>query len=838
MSTEDKGQDPILDQAISEIRNEAVDPATVRAAADRVWARLARETAETEAEVEAIRSCGDYRALFPAYREGRLSPARALLVEDHTHECPACRKLLAGAAQPVIAFRKPHIRPVVWQWAAAAALLVAAVLTGRTLFDRYAVPSGPPAAVASLEGTLYRVDGGRTVAVRAGAPLAELENVRTAMGSHAVVRLRDGSLVEMRERTQLGVSERRSGATIRLAAGSVIVQAAKQHSRHLYVETEDCLVSVTGTIFSVNHGIKGSRVSVVEGEVKVTQGADTKVLYPGDQTATSASLTAVPVRDEIAWSDNADRYVAVLGELTKFRKRLEALPGQGLRYSTRLLDLVPDGTVFYAAVPNIGPTLGEASRIFHEQLQQSAPLREWWAEKMKSGDSEAKLDEVLGRLQAFGQYLGPEVVITFAPEVAPNAEAPVAMAEVTRPGLRDFMEQQVKGQPIRVIDDPSQAVASAGVELYVYVGPDLVVAARQLPQLQAVLAAQAGRSAFPKSAFHARLAQSYVSGVSWLFAADLQAVVGKSAGVPAASGFSDAQYLVVERKDVSGQTENHAVLTFAKTRSGVASWLAAPAPIRALDYVSSGATFAAAAVVKSPSALLDDAVAMAGDAKGLAEFEATTGVNLRDDLARSLGGEFAFAVDGPLLPMPSWKLVLEVYDPARFQATLDKLVSTANQFAPQIKIAREDAGGRTYYTLSGAKAGFEAQYVYDSGFLIAAPNRDLLLRAMEYRATGNMLAHSAQFTALLPHDGHTDFSAVVYHSLGTALAPLSGNIVLSPEQQKSLASVAAAAGPTVVLMYGEQDRIELASAGTFFGLRLEQFLGGFGLPAHHGRPKS
>ncbi|MGE5644484.1 MAG: FecR domain-containing protein [Acidobacteriota bacterium] len=805
-----EGNDPILDQAISGIRNESIDPEAVKAAADRVWARLAAEAP----------ACADYQALLPEWREGRLSPARALLLQDHLHECPACRNAAAGPRKPVVAMHAPARRAApVWKWALAASLVAAAAAGAWMVADRLGVPDGPRATVAAADGTLYRVASAGRTALAPGAPIAEDEDVRTAMGSGAVIRLRDGSLVEMRERTQLAVTERRGGATVRLASGSIIVQAAKQRSKHLYVATPDCLVSVTGTIFSVNRGMKGSRVAVVEGEVRVAHAGSTEVLHPGDQTATSASLTPVPVNAEIAWSRDADRYAAVLAELTKFSRKIEALPGPGLRHGTRLLDLAPAGTVFYAAIPNIGPTVGEASRIFQEQLSQSEPLRQWWTEKMQSPEGEAKFNEALARIQTLGAYLGPEIAVAFTQ----GAQSPVVMAEVAKPGLRDFIEKQIDGKPVRVIDDPLAAAPAAGVEAWIWVGPNLVAAAKQLPALQAIAS---GRTGFAGTPFHARIAQAYTNGVAWLLCGDMHALVaGKT---PNATGFADAQYLVVERKEIAGQTENRAVLSFAQARRGIASWLAAPAPVRALDFVSADATLATAALVKDPALLIDDVLAMApGEeaARHLSEFEAQTGVNLREDLARPLGGEFAFAIDGPMLPVPSWKLVLEVSDPARFEQALEKL--------PQIRIVKEQAGGRTFHTLTGTKLPFDPQFIYEDGFLIAAPNRDLLLRALEYRTAGNTLVASAQFKALLPRDGHTNFSAMAYHKLGTALAPLVNNIVLTPEQRQAAAAAAAGAPPTLVLAYGEQDRIELASAGTFFGLRLQQLLGLGGAHAAH-----
>src|SRR4051812_34874378 len=112
--------DPRLEQAMTEIRNDAVDPAVIEAAANRVWERLAAAQ-----KGDHIRGCSDFQALIPELRAGRLSDARTTLLKDHLHECVACRHVYEDkvVAMPAPAqMRRPATYS--YKWAAAAVVVV------------------------------------------------------------------------------------------------------------------------------------------------------------------------------------------------------------------------------------------------------------------------------------------------------------------------------------------------------------------------------------------------------------------------------------------------------------------------------------------------------------------------------------------------------------------------------------------------------------------------------------------------------------------------------------------------------------------------------------------
>src|SRR6185503_8684327 len=223
-------------------------------------------------------------------------------------------------------------------------------------------------------------------------------------------------------------------------------------------------------------------------------------------------------------------------------------------------------------------------------------------------------------------------------------------------------------------------------------------------------------------------------------------------------GILSVKYFVLDQKNASGKTHTQASLSFSDGTKGIPSWLAAPGPMGSLEYISPDANVVAGFVVKNPVSLVDDLLGVLDTVspelrQTLDKQQSERGLNIRNDIAAPLGGEFAFAIDGPLLPTPSWKLVFEVNDPAHLQQTLERLVGEVNKEAAKfgkgsLAWEQSDMGGRKYYTLRSKDFGFlEVNYTYANGYLIVGPSRALIERSLTVRDSGLSLLHSQKFTA-------------------------------------------------------------------------------------------
>jgi len=912
MKRNKKDLDAIINNASRSIRDEEIDPALMNESATRVWALISQQAAENPAVLtsnmeslntmntnnEQIRGCADFQSLIPEYLEGRLSQARTLLLEDHSNECIPCRRELtiqrdatrpdAVAAQPARSTIGENVSAHTNGWRlngvarlgiAAAAVLVLG-LAGLFMYERLDLSGTTLAAtLEDSEGLVFVVtDPLNARRLTAGEQLQKGEHLRTGKDSNAVLRMADGSTIEMHERSEFYVTQNMRGVTIKLDRGNVIVEAAKQHNGRLYVQTPDSLVSVKGTIFAVESGTKGSRVSVVEGEVKVNHAGKEETLLPGDQTTTNASLDKTPVSQNVAWSRNAAKYANLVSELTKLRREVnQKVAKPGVRYSSRFLDLVPENTVFYAALPNLSESLAESQRIMQERIKQNPALAEW--KKGNNNDGSLIDDKTMSRIREFGSQLGDEIVVTAKLDSKGEPSGILVLGDLKNAAnFRTFVNEQVAriaaesgDMPnVRLIDDPmtaavtmsvapttrsktSEKTAPARSELYVWINNETFAASPQIETLRgfATTAKAPEANRFVNTPFYQRIADVYKDGAGLVIAADLEKIVAQNIGKTNTSdeqhhveglkqlGITNLRHFVAEQKEVGGRTLSRAALTFSEPNKGIASWLAAPGPMGALDFISPNANVVAAFVVKDPALLVDDLFGFLETVQPelrtqIQDVAKSQGFDIRNDFAAPLGGEFAFAIDGPVLPTPSWKMVLEVYDQAKLQDTFVRSIEKLNQFSMlhgkgKLTLESSVSGDRTFYTVK-SDVGLEVNYTYANGYLVAAPTRALLEQSLRNREVGNTLVRSARFLSSLPQDGNANFSAILYHDLAPLMQTLSErmkNVGGTDQERQKLAMFDASAPPTLAYAYAQGVRITFAAntEGGAFGLNPASLIG-------------
>ena len=841
MTDHTRDTEEILDRAAAEIASQDLDAETEQQITDRVWQKIA----ERHAVQAPLRSCDDFQREIPALVAGTLQESRALLVSDHTRECIACRRALMAErgelreARPTrVASKRSRTTQLFMRVAAAAILVLTGIgsvhLVGNLMADR-----NLRATVASVDGSLQLVNDDGTAALEAGRGILARQAVRPAKDSGAMILLADGSIVEMNERSEIALRASRRGTTIDLQRGDVIVHAADQHGGRLFVATADCEIAVKGTIFSVNHGLKGSRVSVLEGEVEVREGSVKALLRPGDQITTNVRLQAVPIEQDFAWSRDAETHRQLLLELNSLRKAVAAVVDQAPpRTSTFLLDLAPPDTFVYAAMPNISDGLEDARAAFKERLAASPILAEWWQTQVVDTGVESEIDEMLDRLQPIGEAIGDEAAIAVPRTVLEEKGMPLFLAELDdaasfRAELEALVDEaniETGGEAeIVIIDDPRTAQAT-DAQVLLWIEGSLFAGASDLETLRS-LAARVDHNAagtFVGTRLHNRLAEAYAGGISWLFGADIAAAVSDAvaqmppdeAEMMQSLGLLDVTTLVVERHRDGDWYATDAELLFSAQRKGIMAWLAEPAPMGSLAFVSPDAYIAASAVTRDPAEMFDELLAIMADRDeaSWAEFQLwqqQVGIDIREDIAATLGGEATFALDGPMLPVPSWKLIVEVYDSATLVHALQNAITELNQTlaaegeAPFI-LEEQSAAGRTYYTLHREGLGGLAVMATIDGYMVIGPSQGVVDQAIAQRASGVNLSGSDDFRALLPDNGYTDCSALVYRDLDSLMNALPADLL---EEFEIAGTLGDGLSTGLVCVFGGDDRITASATG-------------------------
>ncbi|MGA9355616.1 MAG: hypothetical protein WBV46_18145 [Terriglobales bacterium] len=551
---------------------------------------------------------------------------------------------------------------------------------------------------------------------------------------------------------------------------------------------------------------------------------------------TGSSQKKEPMTPQLALSKELAKYPGLLPELVSLLDKLKQVQFPPERQQSNVLPLMPSSTTYYIGIPNYGEAAHQVVTIFREELKASAVLRDWWQQGDMSKNG-AQIEGFVDKFYELSQYLGDEWV--FDGDIAREAKASssklIFVAEVRKPGLKDFLAKMLKELPsppntdVRIMDPAELATAKNGDKipgksgpLIILVRSDFVVAGSDVSALRSfsgLLDAKGRTGEFAATPFGGRLVRTYQGGASALAAVDLHKIIGlytppnqASQKAFERSGFKDVKYLVWDHKNVGGVPVGEMELRFVAPRHGAAAWLVAPASHGSLDFVSPKSAIVVSVLLKNLAEVYDDMRDFSGDSNPnafgpLSQMEQAMHVSFRDDVLSQFQGEITFAADDLTAAEPQWTSVFRLVNSELLQQALDKLLQSAPVIAK--KFEEEGVTYRTIMVPSSPKPR-EVVYAFVDGYLIVASSHDSAVEAVRLHKSGESLAKSAAFLASLPPGYSRDASALLYED-GSSMTALRLR-QLSPELAEALSHVSGSA-PIVFCAYAEDQAIRGISAG-------------------------
>jgi type IV pilus assembly protein PilA len=539
----------------------------------------------------------------------------------------------------------------------------------------------------------------------------------------------------------------------------------------------------------------------------------------------SAQSKAASQQPQTSWAQELKNHPELLAEFGRlFEKLKQNIQFPAPRTESRLLPLLPLSTMSYAAFANYGDVTQQALKIFRQELQESAVLRDWW----QHGDMATagpRIEDSVEKMAQLQQFLGEEIVVSGSLE----GQDPklLVVAEIRKPGLKKFLQETItqlggeSKQRVHVLDQQDLATAKdegSPKPLLLLVRPDYIVAGTDLATLRKFNARLASQNReFASTPFGGRVAKEYAGGITLLAAADLHKIVEetppdvKQNTSFQRSGFADVKYLIWEHKTVGAQTVSQTELSFNAPRHGSAAWLAKTGPLSGLDFVSPKAMLAGTVLLANPVQIFEDVKGMYSNSSSspfasLPAFEQMLKLSLKDDLLNTLGGEVTLELDSVTPPKPVWKAILSVRDTSHLEQTLTTLLA-----ATHIEAQKFEEDGITYSTvhIPSSTPPLEIGYAFVDGHLILASSRETVAEAVRLHKTGESLARSKTFLASLPPGHPLEASAMLYQD-PVAIASLQLQR-FAPDMAHSLAQSSKEITPAVVCVYGDESSIREAS---------------------------
>jgi transmembrane sensor len=179
--------------------------------------------------------------------------------------------------------------------------------------------------------------------------LYQANTYRTGVGEQRMVRLLDGSIVELNALSNIRVRLSQTAREVDLRAGQALFRVAKDPARPFLVHSDGTTVRAVGTQFDVYRKSAGTTVTVLEGRVAVAEatsaldqpGGDSQkplVLVAGEQVTVSASEHTI--RKPQKHADAAAAIAWVQKRLIFEDTPLAEVAEEFNRYNTRRLVIV------------------------------------------------------------------------------------------------------------------------------------------------------------------------------------------------------------------------------------------------------------------------------------------------------------------------------------------------------------------------------------------------------------------------------------------------------------------------------------------------------------------
>jgi hypothetical protein len=249
----------------------------------------------------------------------------------------------------------------------------------------------------------------------------------------------------------------------------------------------------------------------------------------------------------------------------------------------------------------------------------------------------------------------------------------------------------------------------------------------------------------------------------------------------------------------------------------MASWLADAGSGGAAEYLPADALAAGYVSVREPGHLFQEFSQMMAKQQpsfqsDLTKLETTLGTGFVESLTAAIGTEGAFALLGFSTAGPTWVMVGLANDPTVIDASLAKLVETANaelqenEQANRVVLGQESAGGRLWKTLKAGGLPFGATWTYDGGYLVAASDRASAERAIAARNGGSALVWSTAFQSQLPASADLHPPAFAWLNTKGALGILSAFSSTQPAN-----GLLDDHDPVLVVFNAKPDQIHVAS---------------------------